>query len=140
MLFCSMLSCSLKPRLDRMFDLVSLDLLSQLLFLLYNNCNTYSSSYHVCNGTQPPHISILHFRNVVYARSLSEMCAARHDVVQVACGCAAHTVFAVPIAPQLFRCRGGGLSQAHSVGCPPCTPRQRVTTRESFFWVDVVPL
>ena len=23
------------------------------------------------------------------------MCAARHDVVQVACGCAAHTVFAV---------------------------------------------
>ena len=33
--------------------------------------------------------------------SLSEMCAARHDVVQVACGCAAHTVFAVPVAPQM---------------------------------------
>ena len=65
---------------------------------------------------------------------LSEMCAARHDVVQVACGCAAHTVFAVPVAPQMFRCRGGSLSRAHSVGCPPCTPRQRVTTRESFFW------
>ena len=50
----------------------------------------------VCNGTQPPHI--LHFRNVVYARSLSEMCAARRDMVQVACCCAAHTVFALPVA------------------------------------------
>ena len=41
--------------------------------------NTLSSSCRVCNGSQPPHISILHFRNVVCARSLSEMCAAHHD-------------------------------------------------------------
>ena len=27
------------------------------------------------------------------------MCAARHDVVQVACGCAAHTVFCCPSSP-----------------------------------------
>ena len=86
-----------------------------------------SSSCRVCNGTQLPHISILHFCNVVYARSRSEMCGARHDMVQVACGCAAHTVFAVPVAPQMFRCRGGGLSRAHSVGPSPCTPGQRVT-------------
>ena len=99
-----------------------------------------SSSCRVCNGSQPPHVSILHFRNVVYARSLSEMCAARHEMVLVACGCAAHTVFAVPVAPQMFRCRGGSLSRAHSVGRPPCTPRRRVTTRESFFLVAVVSL
>ena len=60
-----------------------------------------SSSCRVCNGSQPPHVSILHFRNVVYVRSLSEMCAARHDVVQVACGYAAHTVVAVPVAPHI---------------------------------------
>ena len=94
------------------------------------------SSCRVCNGSQPPHVSILHFRNVVYARSLSEMYATRHDMVQVACGCAAHTVFALPVAPQIFRCRGGSLSRAHSVGCPSCTPRQRVTTRgRSFGWM-----
>ena len=34
------------------------------------------------------------------------------------------TVFAVLVAPQMFRCRGGSLSRAHSVGLPPCTPRQ----------------
>ena len=59
-------------------------------------------------------------------------------MVQIACGCAAHPVFALPVAPLMFRCRGGGLSRAHSVGCPPCTPRQCATTRELFFWVDVI--
>ena len=37
-----------------------------------------SSSCRVCNGIEPPHRSILHFRNVIYARSLPEMFAARH--------------------------------------------------------------
>ena len=87
---------------------------------------------------QPPHGSALLFPNVVFARSLPEMFAARHYVVEIACGCAAHTVLAVPVAPQMFRCRGGSLSRAHLVCRPPCTPRQRVTTRESFFWVDVI--
>ena len=36
-------------------------------------------------------------------------------------GCAAHTVFVLTVAPQMFRCRGGSLSRAHSVGRPPCT-------------------
>ena len=84
-------------------------------------------------------LSILHFRNVAYARSLSEMCAARHDMGEIACGRAAHKVFALPVAPQMFPCRGVGLSRAHSVGRPPCMPRQRVTTWESLFWVEVVP-
>ena len=66
------------------------------------------------------------------------MCTARHDMVQIACGCAAHTVFVLTIAPQMFRCRGGSLSRAHSVGRPPCSPRQCVTTRELFFWMDVI--
>ena len=81
-----------------------------------NVCWGVWSSCRVCNGFQPPHVS--------------KMCAARHDMVQVACGCATHTVFAVPVVPQMFRCRGGSLSRAHSFGC---TPRQRVTTQESFF-------
>ena len=34
---------------------------------------------------------------------LSEVCAARHDVVQVACGCAAHTVFVVPVVIEIIR-------------------------------------
>ena len=37
-----------------------------------------------------------------------------------------------------FCCRGGSLSRAHSVGRLPCTPRQCVTTRELFFWMDVI--
>ena len=65
------------------------------------------------------------------------MCAARHDnMVQIACVCAAHTVFVLTVAPQMFRCRG--LSRAHSVGRPPYTPRQCVTTRELFVWMDVI--
>ena len=36
------------------------------------------------------------------------------------------TVFALPVAPQMFRCRGGGLSRANSVGRPPCTPSMAV--------------
>ena len=42
-------------------------------------------------------------------------------MVKIACGCAAHTVFVLTVAPQMFRCRGGSLSRAHSVGRPPCT-------------------
>ena len=124
---------------------VPLDCLSPLGHL-HRLCQTYTIIIvffvimSCLQRTQPPHISILYFRNVVYARSLSEMCAARHDMVQIACGRAAHTVFALRVAPQMFRCRRGGLSRAHSVGRPPCTPQQRVTTRESFFWVDVVYL
>ena len=47
--------------------------------------------------------------NVVFGRSLPEMCAARHDMVEIARGCAAHTVFALLVAQQVF-CRCGGLS------------------------------
>ena len=46
--------------------------------------------------------------------------------------------FALPVAPQTVRCRGGGLSRAHSLGRPSFMPQQHVTTRESFFWVNVV--
>ena len=103
------------------------------------SCMLTLSSCRVCSGSQPPHVSILHFRNVVYARSFSkEMCAARHDMVQVACDHASHVVFALPVVLQMFRYQSGGLSWAHSVGRPKCMPWQRVTTRESFFWVDVV--
>ena len=82
--------------------------------------------------------STLHFCDVVFARYLPEMCTARHDMVQIACGCAAHTVFVLTVAPQMFRCCGGSLSRAHSVGRPPCSPRQCVTTRELFFWMGVI--
>ena len=34
--------------------------------------------------------------------SLPEMFAARHNVVQIACGCTAHTVLALPVAPQMI--------------------------------------
>ena len=43
-----------------------------------------SSSYRVCNGAHPSHSSTLHFCDVVFARYLPEMCAARHDMVQIA--------------------------------------------------------
>ena len=58
------------------------------------------SSCRVCNGAHPSHSSTLHFCDVVFARYLPEMCAARHDMVQIACGCAAHTVFVLTVAPQ----------------------------------------
>ena len=32
------------------------------------------------------------------------MLAARQNVAEIACGCAAHTVFALPVAPQMYRC------------------------------------
>ena len=73
--------------------------------------------------------SALNFRNIVFAQSQPEMCAARHNMAEIASGCAAHTVFALPVAPHVFRCRGGGLSRAHSVGRQLCrpTPRQCLT-------------
>ena len=98
----------------------------------------HSSSYRVCSGAHPSYSSTLHFCDVVFAWYLPEMWAARHDMVQIARGCAAHTVFFLTVAPQMFRCRGGSLSRAHSVGRPPCTPRQCVTTRQLFFWMDVI--
>ena len=55
------------------------------------------------------------------------MSAVRYNVAKIACGRAAHTGFVLPVAAQMFRCRGGGLSRA-----------QCVTTRESFYWVDVI--
>ena len=112
------------------------DTLLHHIDLYFIRCN--QSSCRVCNGAHPSHSSTLHFCAVVFARYLPEMCAARHDMVQIACGCAAHTVFVLTVAPQMFRCRGGSLSRAHSVGRPPCTPRQCVTTRELFFWMDVI--
>ena len=42
-------------------------------------------------------------------------------MVQIACGCAAHTGFALaPGSPTDVSPSGGGLSRAHSVGSPPC--------------------
>ena len=105
---------------------------------LLSDSQPRSSSYRVCNGVYPSHSSTLHFCDVVFVWYLPEMWAARHDMVQIACGSAAHTVFVLTVAPQMFRCRGGCLSRAHSVGRPPCTPRQCVTTRELFFWMDVI--
>ena len=47
-----------------------------------------------------------HIHNVVSVRSLPEMCAARHDMVEITCGCTAHTVLALPAAPRMFHCHG----------------------------------
>ena len=85
------------------------------------------------NGTQPPHRSILHHRNVVFPRSLHEMFAARHDMVEIACGCAAHTGFALPVAAQMFRCPGWRPVPS-ALGWPSATA---VCDRASLFWVDV---
>ena len=60
-----------------------------------------SISCRVCNGTQSVRRSFLHFPDFVFARSLPEMFAARHYVVEIASGCAVHTVFAVPVAPHV---------------------------------------
>ena len=68
------------------------------------------------------------------------MSAVCHNVAEITCGRATHTCFALTVAPQMLRCRGGSLSRAHSVSRPPCMPRQCVTTRELFFWVDVIRL
>ena len=68
------------------------------------------------------------------------MSAVRHNVAEITRGRAAHTGFALPVALQMLHCRGGSLSRAHSVGRPPCTQRQCVTTRELFIWVDVILL
>ena len=48
------------------------------------------------------------------------MSAVRHNVAEIACDRAARTVFALPVAPQMLRCRGDGLSRAHSVGSLGC--------------------
>ena len=60
-----------------------------------------SSSYRVCNGDNPSHSSTLHFRNVVPVWSIPEMSAVRHNVAEITCGCAAHTGFALPVAPKM---------------------------------------
>ena len=77
---------------------------------------------HVCNGSQPPHIcmSATAVSHRTFAclqrqsatehlhpsfpqcrlRTLSEMCAARHDMIKIACGCAAHVYsFCSPSSP-----------------------------------------
>ena len=97
-------------------------------------------SYRVCNDAYPSYSSILHSCNFVSVWSLPEVLAVCHNVADITCGRAAHICFALPVAPQMLRCRGGSLSRAHSVGRPPCTPRQCVTTREVFLWVDVILL
>ena len=95
--------------------------------------------HHIVSATALSHHTA---RPSIFAISslfgLSEMSAVRRNVAKIACGRAAHTGFALPVAPQMLRCRGGGLCRAHSVGRPPSTPRQRVTIRESFCWMDVV--
>ena len=103
--------------------------------LITSSSGHTSASCRVCNGIQPPHWSFLHFRNVVFARSLPGMFAARHNVIYIACGCTAHRTYSDFSLgnPIMFRSRGGRLSRAHSVVRPPCTPRQCVVTRESFF-------
>ena len=63
------------------------------------NHRDQSASCRTYNGTQPLNRSIHHFRNVVFARSLPEMYAARHDMVEIACGCAAYSVFCSPGSP-----------------------------------------
>ena len=68
---------------------------------VYSNSSeakVHSSSCRVGNGTQPPHRSIFHFRNVVFARSLTKMCTARLNMFEIACDSAAHLVFALPVA------------------------------------------
>ena len=103
-------------------------------------CYWFIHSYRVCNGVHPSYRSILHSCNFVSVWSLTDVSAVCHNVAEITCGRATHTGFALPVAPQTLRCRGGSLSWAHSVGRPPCTPRQCVTTRELFLWVDVIRL
>ena len=80
-----------------------------------------------------PATAFLQSNNVTCALSLHNIFAARHYVVEIACGCTAHTVLAFPVAP-----RGGGLSRAHSLGRPPCTPWHCVTTQDSLFRMYVI--
>ena len=82
--------------------------------MLFHDCGNPASCC-VCNATQPPHKSFLHSHNIISARFLPEMFAAYQYVVEIACGCATHAVRSVPVASQMFRSHGGGLSR----GCPP---------------------
>ena len=65
----------------------------------------YSSSLYSCN--------------FVSVWSLPEMSAVCNNVAEITCGRAAPTGFALPVAQQTLRCRGGSLSRAHSVGRSP---------------------
>ena len=94
--------------------------------------------HHIVSATALIHRTARPSISAMSSLLLPEMCTARHDMVHIACGCAAHAVFVLTVAPQMFRWRGGSLSRAHSVGRPPCSPRQCVTTRELFFWMDVI--
>ena len=76
-------------------------------------------SYRVCNGVHPSYSSILHSCNFVSDWYLPQMSTVCHNVADITCGRAAHTGFALPVAPQMLRCRVGSLSRAHSVGRPP---------------------
>ena len=77
------------------------------------------SSYRVRNGAHPSHSSTLHFCDVVFAWYLPEMCTARHDIVQIASGCAAHTVFVLTVAPQI----------CFAAGVEACPERTRLAVR-----------
>ena len=91
-------------------------------FLGQNVYYYFLNSFILC--IHPSYRSILHSCNFVSVRSLPEMSAGCHNVAEIACGSTAQTVCTLPVAPQMFSCRSGGLSRAHSVGR---TPRQCVT-------------
>ena len=70
-----------------------LDTMSSLFVLLIHR--TPRHNVVSVRSPHPPHTST---QNVVSVRSLHETSAACHSVADIGCGCAAYTVFALPVA------------------------------------------
>ena len=87
-------------------------------------------SYRVCIGTHPLHRSNLHFCNVVFARSLPEMCAARHNMVEIACGCCRTYTFCSPGSPTDVSLPGWRPASS-AVGWPCATANHIITKNGS---------
>ena len=97
-------------------------------------------SHHIVSAMALSHRTYPSFISAMSSRlGLSEMCAARHDVVQVACGCAAHTVFAVPVAPQMFRCMECWIWSNDAPTFPRETTMRRKRHRGRRAWRDLQP-
>ena len=73
------------------------------LYMVFIDLEMAYGHHHVMSATSLSHHTYPSFISAIFARSLPEMCAARHDMVDIACGRAALTVVALPVAPHMFR-------------------------------------